>query len=139
MSATEFVAAARALISRRVRWRHRGRKPWALDCVGLVVVAARNAGLPCEDVKGYGREPWDHQLQKTLRERFGLPVSPPKPGDIAVIRWGKGQPSHVGIIGDHPTAGISLIHMHNLNGPCEQALEGPLRQSLVECYRPWQE
>lgn len=145
MSAEAFVSAARDIIlshraakargEKGIVWRHRGRKPWALDCVGFVVIPLQKAGMAGQDVKGYGREPWDGMLQKTLRERFGEPVDP-RPGDIAVIRWRRGEPSHIGIIGDHPS-GLSLIHMHNINGPCEQALVADIRKCLVECYRPW--
>src|SRR5690606_8458951 len=105
-----FIAAARKL--KGARWRHRGRKPWAVDCLGLVVLAAREAGLKTEDApRLYGRDPWDDQLRSGLRIRFGdpFPASEAQPGDIALIRWGKGEPSHVAIVADHPEGGLSLI------------------------------
>jgi cell wall-associated NlpC family hydrolase len=135
LSAAEFVAAAREL--KGTRWRHRGRKRWAVDCLGLIVLAGRRAGITAEDVTRYGREPWDDALRKGLRERFGEPVTDPRAGDIAVIRWRKDEPSHVAIIADHPDGGLSLIHSHNLHGVVEHALAPPFSQCIVEVYRPW--
>jgi hypothetical protein len=111
-----------------------------MDCIGLPVLAAKKAGLKIDDVKGYGREPWDDLLRTTLRRRYGDPIPEQlwRPGLIAVVRWGHGEPSHVGIIGDHPN-GLSIIHMHNLHGVVEQALSGAVKASVVECYCPWRE
>lgn len=138
MGAAAFVAAARAL--QGARWRHRGRKPWALDCIGLVVLAGTRAGLNVQDETGYGREPWDDRLCKGCRERFGAPrpASEARLGDIAIIRWGKAEPSHMGIVGDHPH-GLSLIHVHNLHGWREQRIDERMLGQIVEIYRPWPE
>lgn len=136
--ADAFVAGARAL--KGAKWGHRGRKPWRVDCVGLLILAARSAGREVPDEKIYGREPWEDQLRRCLRERFGDPVSDAwRPGDVPLIRWRKGEPSHIGIIGDHPDGGLSLIHAHNLHGVVECSLSGPYLAVVVEVYRPWQD
>jgi cell wall-associated NlpC family hydrolase len=134
-----FVTAARSL--RGTRWRHRGRKPWAVDCVGLVALAGAKSGLPGEDVRGYGREPWEDSLRSGCRERWGapLPVDQAQPGDVALVRWGAGEPSHMGIVARHPDGHLSVIHSHNLHGVIEQSLVGRLRQVVFEVYRPWVE
>jgi NlpC/P60 family protein len=137
MSAQAFVQAARSM--KGARWRHRGRKPWAVDCVGLIVLAAKRAGLRCEDVRGYGREPWEDQLRRALRENFGEPVKDPRPGDVALIRWAKGEPSHIAIVADHPFGGLSIIHAHNLHGVVENSLSGNYASCVIEVYRPWRE
>ena len=136
MSARAFVDAARSLHG--AKWRHRGRKPWAVDCIGLVVLAAAQARLEVDDAEGYGREPWDDRLRRELRTRFGdpIPLDALELGDIAVFRWGKGDPSHVGIIGDHPNGGHTLIHAQRNLGVVECSLAGRYRDSLVEAYRP---
>lgn len=133
---TEFVAAARAL--KGARWRHRGRKPWAVDCIGLVAVAGKTAGLLADDVAGYGREPWEDRLRAGCRERWGEPIARDamQVGDVAIFRWEKGEPSHIGIIADHPDGGFSLIHAHNLRGVVECSLAGKYADCLVEVFRP---
>lgn len=131
-----FVAQARKLLG--VRWRHRGRKPWAVDCIGLVAVAGRAAGLLAEDETGYGREPWEDRLRQGCRARWGepLPIDQAKPGDIAILRWTPGEPSHMAIVGDHPDGGLTLIHAHNLHGVVEHALRGRFTDFVLEVYRP---
>jgi hypothetical protein len=137
MSAEKFVAHARSL--KGARWRHRGRKPWAVDCIGLLVLSCTAAGLEWQELKDerrYGREPWEDRLRKGLRDRFGDPANDWRPGDVALIRWNKGEPSHVGIIGDHPQ-GLSLIHASNIHGVVEHGLSGKFFDCIVEVYRPW--
>lgn len=136
MSAERFIQHARSL--RGAKWRHRGRKPWAVDCLGLLELSMQAAGRIIRTPIKYGREPWDDQLRRGLREHFGEPVPKPWcPGDVSLIRWKKGEPSHVAILGDHPQAGLSLIHAHNLHGVVEHALSGPYLDCVVEVYRPW--
>lgn len=133
MSAEAFIAGARKL--KGARWRHRGRKPWAVDCVGLLILAARDAGVEVPDEPIYGREPWDDQLRSCLRARFGAPVADRQPGDVALIRWRAAEPSHIGVLARHPLGGLSLIHAHNLHGVVECGLSGPYASAVVEVYR----
>jgi hypothetical protein len=135
MSAANFVASARSF--KGTPWRHRGRKPWALDCVGLIVLSAEKSGLKIDDAIGYGREPWEDRLRQELRSRFGDPIPQPwSPGCIALIRWKNGEPSHVGIFGDHPDGGLTLIHADNLKGVVECSLSGQYLKCVIEVYRP---
>jgi hypothetical protein len=132
-----FVASARTFLG--ARWRHRGRKPWALDCVGLLYMSGRAAGWPLQDERYYGREPWDDQLRKQLASQCGdaLPDgSEWRPGDVALIRWHVGEPTHVGIIADAKFGGLSLIHCENINGCVEQLLDRSFAGQIVEVYRP---
>jgi hypothetical protein len=134
--ADAFVAGARAL--KGTRWRHRGRKPWAVDCIGLLVLAGRAAGLALQDQDGYGREPWDNRLRLALRAHFGEPITGAwRAGDVALIRWGRGQPSHIGILAPHPNGGLSIIHADNLHGVVECGLSERYLSCVVEVYRPW--
>lgn len=137
MSAETFVAEARKLLG--AKWRHRGRKPWAVDCVGLVAVAGKNSGLGAEDESLYGREPWEDRLRKGCVKRWGapLPTDEARPGDVALIAWEKNDPSHLAIIGDHPDGGLTLIHAHNVSGVIETSLSPPYDRIVVEVYRPW--
>src|SRR5690606_41818930 len=103
------------------------------------VVAMRGAGWPgaVEVTRGCGRDRCDDQVRAGLRRHFGEPVSRDwKPGHTALFRWGKGEPSHVGIIGDHPHGGLSIIHASNLRNVVETSLTGRLLDCVIEVYRP---
>lgn len=133
------VAEARKMVG--VRWRHQGRKPWAVDCAGLVVLSFAAAGWPRAEASPakYGRDPWDDMLRRTLEGHFGKPLPAGaewRAGDVPLFRWGKGEPSHVGIIADHPHGGLSIIHASNLRNVCESALSGRLLSCVEEVYRP---
>lgn len=137
MDPVAFVKAARGLIG--ARWRHRGRKPWALDCLGLIVLAAERAGLAVDVPRVYGREPWDDSLRRGLQDRFGAPlaVDQAMPGDIALIRWRGHEPTHLAVVGDHPGGWLTLIHANNVLGVVEHSLAPPFDSVIVEIYRPW--
>jgi cell wall-associated NlpC family hydrolase len=136
MSREAFVAAARGLIG--APWRHRGRKPWGIDCIGLLVLSARAAGRSLDDAQRYGRNPWEDRLRKEMRRQLGEPVVDPwYPGDVALIQWQKDLPTHVAIIGDYIHGGLSLIHCENLNGCVEHSLSGHYKDCVVEVYRLW--
>jgi len=137
MIAEDFAMAAKTFVG--ARWRHRGRQPGAMDCLGLLYLSSVAAGAPFEDVRGYGREPWDNQLTTELERRFGLPLSlkDVRVGDIALIRWGLAEPSHVGIVSRHPDGGLTLVHVHTLLGCVEQSLVEPISRAVVAVYRPW--
>jgi cell wall-associated NlpC family hydrolase len=131
----DFVREARGLIG--VKWRHRGRKPWAVDCIGLIALAAERSHVPFEDERGYGREPWDDQIRKGCRKRWGMPIErrDARAADIAVVRWYKAEPSHLGIIADHPDGGLSIIHAHLIHGVIEQGIDDNMLECIVEVYR----
>lgn len=135
MSAEKVVSHARSMLG--VRWRHMGRKPWAVDCAGLVLLSLKAAGWDkTESPNSYGREPWEDSLRKTLSRNLGDPVEDMMPGDIVLIRWGKHQPSHVGVVGDYTFGGLSIIHADNVHGVIETALTGQIKDSVIETYRP---
>ena len=131
----EHVHHARALIG--TRWRHRGRGPAKLDCVGLVVVAFGKAGRVIQDRTHYGREPQKDGLRQAMVATFGPPVSrDPRPGDVGLFR-GLAYPYHVAIFGDHPGGGLSLIHA--LNAPtvmavCEPRFAGEWPSRLLAVF-----
>lgn len=137
MTPEQYVQAARSLVG--ARWRHRGRSPHAIDCIGVVELPAKQIGLPYPPYNTrYGREPWDDQLRKYLQGWCGEPLSVAhaQAGDVALIRWGNAEPSHLGVIADHPDGGLSLIHAHVLHGVIEQGLRDNVLASVIEVYRP---
>lgn len=131
-----LVAAARRYMD--ARWKHQGRRPTAMDCLGLVVLSLRDIGVEVEDRQGYGRTPYNHQLAASLRAHFGEPVDDLQPGDIVTMSWA-GEEHHVAIVGDHPE-GLSLIHAL-INAPgggrvVEMRLSPDYRARVVEAFRP---
>lgn len=137
IAAQAFVGAARGFLG--ARWRHRGRKPWAIDCVGLLYLAGRAVGWAFKDERYYGREPWDNRLRGELIAQCGLALAENEAmqvGDVALIRWRKGEPTHVGIIGNGFHGGLSLIHCENINGCVEQSIDESFAGVIVEAFRP---
>lgn len=136
--AQKCVAHARSLLN--AKWRHRGRKPWAIDCIGLVVVSVAAGGIVMRDRLDYGREPWKDGLRQELVSHFGEPVSGEwLPGDVALIRFETHpEPGHVGIIADYTHGGLSLIHSYSRVSVTEHALDHYWRSLIIEVYRPWQ-
>ena len=92
MTPAAFIAAARSYLG--TPWRHMGRNRAGLDCIGLVLVAARDAGLSLPDPAPYEREPADARLVLEA-SRLASRVSSPAPGDVMVFRTTR----HVGHVG----------------------------------------
>lgn len=137
MSAAAAVSHARSMIG--TRWRHRGRKPWAVDCIGLVELSLRAGGwVPRAEMPlHYGREPWDDRLRRGLQALFGDPINDQwRAGDVPLIRWGAGEPTHIGVLADYRYGGISIIHASTLQGVIETNLSGRLREGVIAVYRP---
>jgi len=132
----KYISHARSMIN--VKWRHRGRKPWAVDCLGLIALSLPVAGIEINDRVDYGRDPWNAGLQRELREHFGDPVTDWKKGDIALMQWPNTQgPSHVGFIADYIHGGLSLIHSYSLQSVIEHRIDEKWMSLIVEVYRPW--
>lgn len=133
----QVVEFARSLLG--VKWRHQGRTTWAVDCVGLVYLSLKAAGLNVADERAYGRTPFNNSLQFYLAQRFGAPVLEAQwqPGDIAVFKSLGGEPRHVGILADYRYGGFSLVHAHVQHNVAEHALNDTWRRLLVEVYSPW--
>lgn len=130
------VAHARAYVG--TKWRHRGRKPWAIDCIGVLVLSVAAGGVMMRDRRDYGREPWNDGLQRELEEHFGAPVEGMQPGDVVLIKWPEAPgPSHVGIIADYCHGGLSIVHAHNDFGVAEHRLDDKWLGMIVAAYRPW--
>jgi len=140
MSREVAIQYARSLLG--VKWQHRGRTPWAVDCVGLVYLSLKAGGVEVEDETHYGREPWRDSLQEKLHRRFGAPIPESRwdIGDIAVFKSPERGPSHVALLGDYRYGGFSLIHSRNCRvKKCvvEHVLDDRWRRLLVEVYTPW--
>jgi len=98
MTATraEIVAAARALDG--ARWRHQGRSPAGVDCVGLVVLVCRGLGLSDYDSTVYGRDPDPTRFLGHFTEGGATRINPrdAQDGDLIIFHQA-GYPCHAGI------------------------------------------
>jgi cell wall-associated NlpC family hydrolase len=110
-----LILAARRYLG--VPFRHLGRTPAALDCVGLGWLSFKDCGLVLPIPRHYGRGPHRGNLMLALREALGEPfVTSPgsawallEPGDVGVFRF-REEPHHVALIGDAPYGALTLIH-----------------------------
>lgn len=99
---------------------HRGRMPGvALDCVGVIVCAARELGLVDAefDVPEYIAAPdgrtlleWCNEyMTRVQRDRMA-------PGDVIVLVTDT-RPQHLALLGDYVHGGLSIIHSANNADP----------------------
>lgn len=135
-----IVAEARSWLG--TPFHHQGRvRGVGCDCVGLLIGVARAVGLvaPDFDVTGYARSPngkslldaCDRHLERIARADM-------RPGDVLVIRW-LHDPQHVGIIGNHLHAGLSVIHAYGTpdgrGSTIEHRLDDGMARRYVAAYR----
>ncbi len=97
-------------------FRHRGRSSKSLDCAGLIIHAAADIGVDFQDIKHYGREPFNDGLVDAASKNLGRPLATGPlpanlliPGDILLVRFDT-QPHHIALVADHPLGGLSMIH-----------------------------
>lgn len=103
-----LVVAARKYLG--VPFRHMGRTPKALDCVGLGWRAYHDCGVDLPVPRFYGREPYRDTLMQALIDALGQPITgEPQLGDVGTFRF-RDEPHHVAIIGNAPYGGLTLIH-----------------------------
>ena len=79
---SEIIAAARSY--ERVPFRHQGRSHRGLDCLGLLAVAFRDAGMTVHDRTDYSRTPNLAEMKEAL--------------DRQLIRVPKSGGSHAGLV-----------------------------------------
>lgn len=110
-----LVASARRYLG--VPFRHRGRRPDRLDCVGLVWRAYLDCGVLLEHRTDYGREPQHERFLREIEAALGpaIATGPAEAGavlavgDVVTLKTLK-HPHHVALVGDYAHGGLSLIH-----------------------------
>jgi cell wall-associated NlpC family hydrolase len=127
--------AARAWLG--VPWRHLGRSREGLDCIGLVLVAARACGIEADDPAPYAREPSSQRLREEIAAALDpVPIAEARPGDVLVFNLGL-YAGHIGIRAHHPGYRVpSVIHAY---APRRRVVEEPLASldagTLTGAYR----
>lgn len=134
-AAARFVAAARGFVG--VPFRHLGRNRAGVDCVGLVLLAAAEAGVPMDDPGAYDRFHRGHDLSDWMAARFArvMPLAEHRDGDLLVFASGSHLPCHVGIRATRDAL-PSVIHAHVGRGKVlEERLAWHLARELRAAYR----
>lgn len=91
-----FVEAARKYIG--VPWIHQGRSKIGIDCVGLIVLSARDCGLDVPMLADYGRSPNFSRVKRELM-RFGSRVGFISPGTVVI--YNSSHSVHMAIASDN--------------------------------------
>jgi len=123
-----------------VPFKHRGRTQRGMDCVGLLICSAIDCGYDKYQEFAYGREPRNSELEAVLEKHFGKPQDrTPQVNDVVLMRLRYGsEPSHVGIITDHPS-GLGIIHAYGEIGKVTyQRFTDEMARRVTGVYQ-WQE
>ncbi|MDR3450734.1 MAG: NlpC/P60 family protein [Alphaproteobacteria bacterium] len=126
----QMIAASRGCIG--TPFHHQGRDPAnGLDCIGLLIVAARAAGMQVQDRNDYSRRPDGISLIAALAEHGAVAADEIQAGDILVFRYDR-QPQHVALA----TGADSMIHSFAPAGKVVETDIGPYwRRRLAGIYR----
>lgn len=106
-----------------VPFHHQGRCEAGMDCVGLVVLSARDIGVELVDYAHYRQLPNPRELLRRMKlnpmERVDRE---PEPGDILLFwyRRGSKMPQHMGLMSDdgymiHAHGGAGRVVKHRLD------------------------
>lgn len=125
-----------ALTYRGVPFRHLGRDRQGVDCIGLLLAAARDCGFSEYDDVPYGRVVDPARLRRELG-RF-CDERPAETdlqiGDVLLFRMA-GNPQHVGIVVSI-APDVRFLHAHEAQGKViESRLFGGIEESLEAVYR----
>jgi cell wall-associated NlpC family hydrolase len=121
-----LIDAARAYLG--TPFMHQGRSRHGLDCIGLLVCAARDAGAHIEDRTNYPRDP-NGLLPIELDRQFDA-VDARMPGDILLMRFA-GEPQHIALY-----TGATLIHSYaSIRRVVEHRLDIKWARRIVQTYR----
>ena len=123
----DIVAAARECVG--TPFHHQGRLLGVgLDCVGVVLHAARVAGVFPDELPNYGRSPNPKMMRATLEKYMDeLFRSERLDGDVLWLRV-RHDPQHLAILCDE---GRSIIHSHAYK-PIGRCVEQPLDAMWAE-------
>jgi len=141
MASTDaLIACARALLG--VRFAHQGRSVQGLDCLGLVLVAAEQAGYRVDGLKPsaldqqtYGARPDTQYLQARLEQHLQR-VETFQRGDLLLLNI-EGRPQHLSLVSDYPVEGQwGMIHAYAVaRKVVEHRLDEQWQSAIAAIYR----
>lgn len=138
---SDIVSAAREYIA--TPFHHQGRaKGVGVDCIGLIVGAAAQAGLVLRDRTDYSRQPVPSDLLRGFRDNFA-PINGPdfRPADILVF-WvvdpATLPPEKLADTPQHVALATDLGMMHAWNGGARKVVEhGVTKGWLARLHSVW--
>ena len=113
MKAAEIIRLAREIVG--TPYLHQARiGGLAVDCAGVPAYVGTKLGVDFNDFTQYGRQPVPAEMKKALDGALiRVPsVAQMQLADVVWIRFEE-EPQHLGILGDHPRGGFTLIHAFN--------------------------
>lgn len=132
MAHADFIAIARSWLG--VPFRHQGRSRVGVDCAGLVICVAREAGLvdPGFDINGYRRQPDGSLLGACADHLIAAPTL--EAAHLVVVRFSV-QPQHVALVVPYRHGGLALLHALQHSGHVvEHRLDRTWRDRLVGAW-----
>ncbi len=130
MITEKFVESAESYVG--TRYMHQGRLPGVgLDCAGVVVCAARAAGVEVMDVSSYSRNPSGMQLIAAVGKHCKPVYTEPECGDILAFAW-QDEPQHLAVY----VGGGYIVHAHVVaRKVVKHVLDKTWTQRIVGAYR----
>lgn len=128
-----FIEMARSWLG--VPFAHQGRSRAGVDCAGLVICVARQAGLvaPDFDVNGYRRQPDGSML--AICDEHLQPVDDLAAAHVATVRFSV-EPQHVALVTPYRHGGQALLHaLQNSGGVVEHRMDRCWRARVLRAYR----
>lgn len=115
-------------------FRHEGRSATGVDCYGLLIVVAQQAGIDVPIESGYGKRPSGaHMRSRLLQYADPVPITDIQAGDILHIKF-NAQPQHLAIVSS--VAPLRIIHADAIAGRVvEHGLSDEWRAKVRGCYR----
>ena len=128
----EIIKVARSIIG--TPYVHQGRiKGVGVDCVGLILIVARELNFTDFEISGYGRRSEGVEMFTELKKQCGNPVENPLPGDI--LMFAEGDWRHCGILSEKDGFD-TIIHTHRASKKCvEHSLDGYWQTLIFAAFR----
>lgn len=105
----QIIEAARRWLG--VRWKHQGRTRSGIDCLGLIVLVAKELGIADTDEKTYSRRPDGKELLARFRHEMDeVMLNQIRPADVLMFADSL-YPCHVGFVSEKHGQ-LHIIHAH---------------------------
>jgi cell wall-associated NlpC family hydrolase len=117
-----------ALVEQARTWEHvpykdKGRDRFGIDCIGVLLLSAQDAGLSDYETLDYPRRPVPQDFLRGMRNKLGrIQKAEAGHGDILVFREPR-HPCHVGILDMDPNSTLYVIHAY---APARKVLREPM-------------